>query len=290
VSTILIGVDASERSADALAFGRRLAEICNSPVLLARAITNAGRPCRPLSPERDWLNGIGSDRVTVRTVVNPSPARALHELAETERAEIIIVGSSHTSSVGRVTPGTTGERLLQGAPCAVAVVPHGYRTRADESLQRIGVAYDGSEQAMAAVAGAVGLARAFGAELEVIGVVTAGSHGSAGIGPGYFARPEDVERNVREGLDTLVAALPVDVTAESVLLAGDPAQLLAERSGELDLMIAGSRGYGPLRSVLVGRVTDRLMHMASCPMIIVPRGTDVPLRALFGATASNLAN
>jgi hypothetical protein len=46
-------------------------------------------------------------------------------------------------------------------------------------------------------------------------------------------------------------------------------------------MLAGSRGYGPLRSVLVGGVSGRLMRTVRCPVIVVPRGAQEPLGALF---------
>ena len=42
-------------------------------------------------------------------------------------------------------------------------------------------------------------------------------------------------------------------------------------------MLAGSRGYGPLRSVLVGGVSGRLMRTVQCPVIVVPRGAEAPL-------------
>ena len=70
-------------------------------------------------------------------------------------------------------------------------------------------------------------------------------------------------------------------------LAGEPAERSRERSAELDLMVAGSRGYGPLHSVLVGGVSGRLMRTAQCPTIVVPRGVESSLDALFAdATAA----
>jgi nucleotide-binding universal stress UspA family protein len=50
-------------------------------------------------------------------------------------------------------------------------------------------------------------------------------------------------------------------------------------------MLAGSRGYGPLRSVLGGGVSGRLMHTVHCPVIIVPRGVEAPLAKLFPSQA-----
>ena len=61
---------------------------------------------------------------------------------------------------------------------------------------------------------------------------------------------------------------------------------LASRSKGLYLLVAGSRGYGPARSVLLGGVTGRLIRTAERPLIIVPRGHETPLSTLFGAAAT----
>ena len=282
MSTILIGVDASARSEDAIAFGRHLADVSRADVVVACAFPYSARPSRANATYRealaddaeqtaremrDRLDGIAAERLRIRIAANPSPAHALHDLADAERAELIIVGSSHTGHLGRVLPGSTGERLLHGAPCAVAIVPHGYRTRADQPIRRIGVAYDGSDEATAAVTAArrsrprlrrrardrrrrrarpLRAAGAMGGPIEVIPIA-------------------DLEHYVQESLDRVVADLPEDVEATTVRLAGDPAEALGEHSATLDLLLAGSRGYGPLHSVLVGGVSGRLTAPPSAP-------------------------
>ena len=50
---------------------------------------------------------------------------------------------------------------------------------------------------------------------------------------------------------------------------------LAAASGDLDLLVCGSRGYGPVRRVLLGSVSRRLSHEARCPLIVLPRGVPV---------------
>jgi nucleotide-binding universal stress UspA family protein len=57
--------------------------------------------------------------------------------------------------------------------------------------------------------------------------------------------------------------------------------LIVERSLGLDLLVIGSRGYGPLRAVLLGAVSGRVIRDAACPVIVVPRGAEVPLEALL---------
>ena len=51
----------------------------------------------------------------------------------------------------------------------------------------------------------------------------------------------------------------------------------------------GSRGYGPLRAVLLGSVSGRLVREAACPVIVVPRGVEAPLEELFAATSGTHA-
>lgn len=307
MSTILIGIDASTQSEDAIVFGRRLASASSARVIVVSALPYSDAPSRASGGAyraqlrddaqqaaramSDRLEGIAAERVQIRIVANPSPAHALQTLAEDERAGIIVVGSPHAGRLGRVTPGTTGERLLHDAPCAVAVVPTDYRTRAEEPIRRIGVAHDGSDEATATVAAAVDLARALDAELELIGVVTPESYGASPTrrGTSSLTLRTEIERAVQNRLDTVVAGLPSDIKAGSVRLAGEPADQLAEYSAGLDVLLVGSRGFGALHAVLVGGVAGRLMRTVRCPMIVIPRGAEAPLGALFAIPAATAA-
>jgi nucleotide-binding universal stress UspA family protein len=87
----------------------------------------------------------------------------------------------------------------------------------------------------------------------------------------------------------MVAGLPQDVDAEAVTLEGEPEHRLAEATKDLDLMITGSRGYGPHRAVLLGSVSGRLVRDASCPVIVLPRGIEEPFEALFAAATDTQA-
>jgi len=303
VSTILIGVDDTERSADAIAFGGRLAEATGAHVVVAHAYPYSDLHGRANPAQRNELREralaivrehrarlatLPDDRVTIRITADPSPAKALHHLAHAEKAALLVVGSSHTGRAGRVLPGSTGERLTHGAPCAIAVVPTGYR--ADEPIRRLGVAFNDSEESRAAVSAAAALAGALDAELDVISIVTPETYTTpmlAGIAV-QDLRP-DIEREVQATLDAAVAALPAGVTAHGVRATGDAEELLTEHSEKLDLLVMGSRGYGPLRAVLVGGLSGRMLREAHCPVLVVPRGIEAPLAALAGATATTTA-
>lgn len=306
MSTILIGVDASERSEDAIAFARQLADATGAQLVIANAYPYSDLPGRASSTAfrealrdesltlvremRARLDGLPEQRSTVKIAANTSPAHALHAMADAEDAALLVVGSSHTGRARRVLPGSTGERLIHGSPCAVAVVPKDHRTHA-EPIRRVGAAYNGTPEARTAVASAAELARVLDAELVVIGVADADAYGTPALmgGPSVASLRVDVDRHVQESLDTLVAELPDDVKATSKRLTGNPAELLTAYSEHLDLLVMGSRGYGPLQSVLAGGVSGRVMRTAHCPVIIVPRGVETPLGTLVGDATTTAA-
>jgi nucleotide-binding universal stress UspA family protein len=304
VSTILIGVDDSARSEDAVAFARRLAGATTGRVVVACAFPYSDAPSRAANltyrealkadalrtaqRKSELLSNVASERIHCTTAANPSPAHALHDIAEAEAAAIVVLGSTHTGRGGRVMPGSTAERMLHGAPCAVAVVPKDYCEHAHSAIARIGVAYNGTAESKAAVAAAAEAAAALGAELTVIGVIEADTYGAPAMmgGPSYNTLRKDIEAAVRKDLESVVADLPEGVRGVDACLEGDPAERLIAASERLDLLVIGSRGYGPLRAVLAGGVSGRVIRGAHCPVIVVPRGVEAPLGELFGATAT----
>ena len=276
MTTILIGVDDSPRSEDAVAFARRSrrASGADRRARVRVPVRRHAEPCQQPRVPRDReeprrsgrcaaaaarLEGVDPRRVKTRAVASTSPARALDRLAESERAELIVVGSTHTGRLGRIVPGSTAERLLHGAPCPVAVVPHGFRERTPGRPMQIGVAYDGSAgEPGRAARGGIASPRALGGDLRVIGVLDAISYAAPALmgGPGYTEVRETIEdRGAETRCESTVAGLPEDVHAEPVFAAGDVVRELATQSKGLDLLVAGSRGYGPARGVLLGGVT-----------------------------------
>jgi nucleotide-binding universal stress UspA family protein len=211
-----------------------------------------------------------------------SVARGLHYLAEDEGAELVVVGSTHRGALGRVVPGAVGERLLHGAPCAVAVAPVGFARRAPR-LERLGVAVDGSPESRAALASAVGLAGASGAELRVLTVVewTNPAGGTfLGAHTGYDDTVAHLRAARRRDHKAALAEVPADVRVDGRLLDGeDPVRTLCAAARDLDLLVLGSRGYGPLRHVFLGGVSTGVVDGAPCPVLVTPHGVEQP----FGA-------
>lgn len=301
--TILVGVDASEHSSDVIAFASKLGRDANAQILLACAFrwddslrpvidpdlqSNAQQQAQQIAWRMSrQLRGIEPGRIRTCAVATASRDHGLHELAASEAATIVIVGSSHATVSPQLVPSGIGARLIHDAAFAVAVVPDGYRTRADQPIRKIGVAYDGSAESRAALVAAVAAVHAFGAELEVITVLTAQVFATATMmgGPGYISVDETLGREAREKLDTVLAGLPRNMLAEGTVLDGRPAHQLTWDSKRLDLLFLGSRGFNPLHALLADGVRGRVLRDAHCPVIAVPRGAEAPLEFLGQPTA-----
>jgi nucleotide-binding universal stress UspA family protein len=231
------------------------------------------------------LHDIGD--VELRPLANESPAHALQETAEQEDAGIIVVGSSHTGRLGRVLPGSTAERLLHGAPCPVAVVPLGYRTHGTPQHSVIGCAYQPTEDGEASLGAAEELASALSASLRVIHVVEPLPR-LYDTGEMPLNLPE-LEASVRAHAERIlsgrVARLSSDLESEGTMCIGRPAEVLIGLSETVDMLVIGSRGYGPLRAVLLGGVSGRVIRRAACPVVVVPRRARSAVGSVFASAA-----
>lgn len=299
---IIVGIDDSAGSRDALAFAAGVARIAGASLRLASAFPYDDFPSRASDPVyREYLREecqtaldeaaatVEGVEVVTEAIPDVSPPRALHELSERTGAALVVVGSTRRGPVGRVVPGSTGERLLHGSPCPVAVVPRGFADAGP--IRTVGVGYNGSEESEVALVAACQLARRLGAALRVIRIFDATRVGSPALMtiPGEVTVHQNYEAHQREGLDEAVASLPAEVSAEVVFVAGSPGPELALQSDAADLMVVGSRGYGPRAAVLLGGVTHTLIRKAGCPVIVLPRGS-YGLEPLFAAAAETASS
>jgi nucleotide-binding universal stress UspA family protein len=294
--TILIGYDGSPRSEDGLALGRLLAEVLGARPVVVDVVLVPDHLLpvkeRDLIAD-DWATdrlAVARDRLDaldprVGAVVDDSAAHALNQLAESRDSLVVVLGPTHRSPMGRVFLGSVGQSMLSGGPCAVAVAPRGFAQRSQHRLRRIGAAVDGSAESWSAFAAARSLAERAHGTLSAISVSARPRYGYGGgiSGPIAGLTIADYERAEDERatgvLDDAERRVPDGLAFERVLLEGLPERELGEAGAQLDLLLVGSRGYGPARRVLLGSVSVKLMHSARCPLLALPRQAgDDPLR------------
>jgi nucleotide-binding universal stress UspA family protein len=285
---ILAGFDGSPESRDALHLAAGLARAEHATLEVASALDWFPVPVASAAYEQSLaldfdelfgkaereLPGVAFVRRELRVnrdMPRHSAVRALIECAVAEAADLIVIGSTHRGTVGRIYPGSVGERLLNGSPCAVAVAPRGYAQRDHFGFGLVGVAYDGSEESAHALAAADPLARRLDARLRLIAVIHPLEALPGRPAPTRAGYREELRERLRERLEEALGRLPGPLDVESVIEEGDPAAALADQGVELDLLVIGSRGYGPLRRTLLGGVSAEVMRTAPCPVMVVPR-------------------
>jgi nucleotide-binding universal stress UspA family protein len=217
----------------------------------------------------------------IRVFEDNTPARGLARALDELDPELIVLGSTRRGKVGSVLLGTTGERVVHASGCPVAIVPNGY-TRPADGVQLIGAAFSPTEEGREALHAAAILARAGRARLRSIIVLEA--HHAGEQSPGLMAgQHHDVSPAEGEAarhrlaaeaeLRAATAEAAEGVEAEVDVLFGEPADGLVAASELVDLLVMGSRGLGPKRSVLLGGVSRKVAARAACPVLILPRGS-----------------
>lgn len=232
---ILIGYKDSPEGIDALALGRVLSEVLAASLTVA---TIYPWP-RGLMSHEDLANALDVEsresfarvrellpgrEVSTVPIAEQSISSALGKLAEDRHAKLIVVGSSHRGKLGSTLLGSTGGSLLHGAPCAVVVTPRGYAERETQRMSSIGVAFDGSPEAWAALETAIAIAERTEGGLLVLSVADYPRYGYATMWSVMTAGEfQDAERKEMQRTQELaLGRIPHSLKAEGRLLTGSP--------------------------------------------------------------------
>ena len=232
IERILVGYDGAEGQADALALAQHLA---------------VAQPS---------------------VVIDPGPVRggAIIELAHEEEPSLIAIASSDRALPGTAVPGSIGEALLEAPGQPVAVAPLGFGHRGLTELRQLGVAYDGSGGARAALSLAAGLAADAGGWLELLAVARPLVDSDGDGSPAHRATRPALERILADALE----GTDDDVSAVAEAAYGIPKRTLLRRTAALDLIAIGSRREGGPGDVLGGVAAGLVFGGARCPILVAP--------------------
>lgn len=291
-STLVVAFDGTDVGEDALALGSWLACAAGATALVVQVY-----PEEPVNV----LPGIGSEyekemredaeellararrivaggswaqaRVDYRAVPGSSVARGLDRVSTQVGAEMIVLGAPHRGGLRRIGVGKTADRLLHGSAVPVLIAPRGSRDRQLPRPQVIGCAFVPTPDGQHALRRAADLARRTGAHLRLFTVAAHSVEGRVSDRDRDARLAERAAVVLREAAQEAVAALPPGLSASvDVLQGGVVDALSALDQGDCQLLVCGSRGYGPVGSVLLGGVSGRLVRKAMCPVMVVPRG------------------
>lgn len=283
---IVVGIDGRRASADALVLAQQLREPDGGRILLAGVNRFFHDFADPLTGHvyaqwlteqcaqelRSWAEQIPPEVPVERCVLTDrNPAAALNDLAERVHADLIVLGPTHRHRPGKLAGRTIAQRLLHGAPCAVAVATAAQDERF-AGPPRILVAYDGSPEAEVALAGAYEIAGATRGSVRVCSVVEPLMYAAPYVPAGDGTDADSARRAAAEArLQAAVARAPEGVAVDHRLLAGPAVRMLLVEALDVDLVVTGSRHYGMLNRAILGSVSAALMNESGIPVLVTPR-------------------
>ncbi|MCB0870034.1 MAG: universal stress protein [Solirubrobacterales bacterium] len=279
---VLVGHDGGEHADDALALGKLIADRSGAELVLASVIPNPiGGSFVPALPADAYTELTDKAKAGLEAVAgtvgakseveqSSSPAHGLMSVADRIGADLVVVGSSPRAEQGHTRAGRKARQLMSGGESAVAIAPAGFRDSA--SIDRIGVGIDGSVESRLATETAIDLA-IDGSALSLLAVAAgyADEWGRFGATYPLAEMAEATREAATELLKEMVQIVPDRLEARELLLEGTAAIKLAEASADLDLLCLGSRGYGPVKRVLLGSVSSDVVNHASSAVLVVPR-------------------
>jgi nucleotide-binding universal stress UspA family protein len=285
--TVVVGVDGSNSALRAVRWGVAEAERRQAPLRLVIAFGwmvhhVAARPGIEgsyrdtlLARAREQLAEAG--RIAEREgaglelelqLIVGSPIQVL--AAEAERAQLLVIGDRGLTSVEGLLVGSVAIGLAAHASCPVVVVRGVERDPSETASLPVLVGVDGSSTSDAATGFAFEAAAA--RKVSVVAVHTWSDMmfdpSLAGVVVDWDA-VESVERRVlSERVSGWADKFP-EVPVELIVRRDQPAHSLLALAAEAQLVVVGCRGHGQVVGMVLGSVSNALVHRASCPVVVV---------------------
>jgi len=280
---IVVAVDGSPASNAAVSWAAREAAMRNIPLTVIHAVVTPTATFPPVPyPEsllvrledegrKDVMHAVKiadeampTDRkVTIeREIVYSTPASALVKMSD--EAEMIVVGSSGRGLLARGVLGSVSSTVVRHANCPVAVIRD--EVVPDPQHAPVLVGIDGSPASELAIAIAFDQASRRGVDLIAL-------HAWSDVevldlsGLDWSAVEGDAERSLAEALAGWQERYP-DVTVRRLVVRDRPARDLAEKSKSAQLVVLGSHGRGGLTGMLLGSVSNSVLHSVRIPVIV----------------------
>ena len=280
---LVIGYDGRNAGGDALALGADLCRLLDAqPIVVSVAPWPRFMHGEDLKIALELDTGEALARACAelsdldpipKAVAHRSAAEELGLVAAAEDALAIVVGASHRGKLGQIMLGSVGASLLHGAPCAVAVAPIGYKETASEGPMSVAVALDDAPESSLALEAGISLAERAGGTLTLLSVAETDFYIKQAVWPGLpLTEMTEFEREHAERiLDDALAKVPEALSPGTRRFEGSPEHALPKITAEYDLVVVGSRGYGPFGQTFLGSVSAALIDGAKCPVFVVPR-------------------
>ena len=236
--------------------------------LAARALASLERVVEQVRGDLD---------ITVTVHHSTSIPNGLMELADQHGADLVVVGSSSSGLLGRVTLGSVTDRLVHTSRVPVALAPRGYPPR-PVPLQRLTAGYGGGADAVGLIATSAELAQQWQVRLRIASFTVPPLTQFAGlieqsaeelVVQQWISRTTDAAVKQLGEARATVSMPDVDVVIGTGTGWQEAVDDIAWEPG--DALLLGSGAAGPMAQVFLGTAAARILRHAAVPVMIVPR-------------------
>ncbi|MDP4510062.1 universal stress protein [Nonomuraea turcica] len=266
---ILVGVDGSRAGIEAVGWAAHEAAVREVPLTVAHAMprwayeTEIGRYAEVAAWMREGgrtVLAVAEERarreqpkISVTTTFLPDDPRSAL-IGAARDAELLVVGSHGIGGFRGMLVGSVAYGVAGHAPCDVVVV----RELPSSPRGEIVAGVDASPASGRVLEFAVAEARLRGSRLRAVHAV------AVRWDPAGLDEPGAVE----DTLEALAERHPdVDIVEEEVH--GHPVEVLRQAASVADLLVVGSHGHGTVTGMLLGSVSQELLHHVPCPLAVV---------------------
>jgi len=282
---LLLPTDGSEFSEGAIREAISLAKSCSSK-LIAVSVIETNPEYETLAPQlvekaekeaRQHLESVKAqaEKEGVHCEIiarqGDEPYKYIVEEAEKNNVSMIIMGRRGRTGLKRLMMGSETARVIGHAPCNVVVVPRAARLE----FRSVLIATDGSKFSDAASSEAINIAKLCGAALTVISVVPSEEASPFDIVHSEMQKGLIADKELHEGEKNVKKVKELaekeGIKTTGFVYAGKPyeAILAAAKEKRADLIVVGSHGRTGLEKLLMGSVTERVILLSSCAVLVV---------------------
>lgn len=295
---IVVGVNQSSASHDALMLATAVASRFDADLVVANIYPTSYQYASPAHVDAEWQSFLlgqseesldwareilgTQSRVEYVKHGHRSSGVGLIQVAEARGSAAIVFGSAPGGTDGRINDGSTSDQLFHGSPVPVIVAPHGYRHWTTGTIDRAVIAYQRtreSDHALNRTVRAIQQTSPPHPELTLLTVIERvtkiygsrlGTHAEDQV---LKVLREDAQQTQGQAIKRLTE---IGVTPVSAIAEGDTVTSALSsfdwKNG--DLLVVGSTSAGPIRRVLLGDMTYKILRAAPVPVAVIPRSAD----------------
>ena len=293
IKNILVPIDFSQRSLEALAFAQSIARQFGAalhlahiyepdyPLVTVMAMPIALPPVQVAQSVRRHLQDIAKQsgielRPGCTHAVEGRPFAEICRIAREQSIDLIVIATRGNTGLKHLLLGSTAERIVRYSPCPVLVVhPQEKNEKREFRIKRILVPIDFSECSLKGLGYARRLARQFGAELTLLNSVAFQYY----ITSDEYARydlpllMQQAEKASRRQMHELVQNTDWEgIDVKPSLQIGHAGQQICAQAArsDADLIVTSTHGTTGFKHILVGSTAEDVVRHAKCPVLVVP--------------------